>query len=288
MSSEDYVCKPDPKHIGYWICSEQHEGEHHPSSGRALRFVDAVTGMPCPTAYNRLCTIMDPDHRHVSSAFFSPPPFTADYEAQAAEIQAMAKAEEHWRKAALQTEAEIHDILAKALGYPLYGPGEPGYTEGQDNYVTGDHTATTLAMEMARKYSEAKSDVLYYAADLAETKSVPEAEQVATWLRGLAEEAREERIPEILRINLSEWCTCGHSIVEHLGWPVKHACNPCGASGIGENAYPNCARFEPLSEIVDKAQGHEAILELLAWWELRREHGGVVREIRRVLQEGKA
>lgn len=61
---------------------------------------------------------------------------------------------DHYKRAALRSESEIHDTLAKALGYPLYQPGEPGFSPDRDNYVTGDHTAASLALEAARRISE--------------------------------------------------------------------------------------------------------------------------------------
>jgi len=37
-------------------------------------------------------------------------------------------------------------------------------------------------------------------------------------------------------------CACGHDRLRHYNG--TGACNPCGASGIGEDAYPNCAEWE--------------------------------------------
>lgn len=53
-------------------------------------------------------------------------------------------------KALLTEHYEIECLLAEALGYEPYPPGSPGYSPDQVNYVTGDHTAVTLAMEAAR------------------------------------------------------------------------------------------------------------------------------------------
>lgn len=61
---------------------------------------------------------------------------------------------QHYYNAAVSTNNEVHDILAKALGYPLYQPGEPGYSPEQDNYITGDHVAESLAMEAAARIAE--------------------------------------------------------------------------------------------------------------------------------------
>jgi hypothetical protein len=61
---------------------------------------------------------------------------------------------DHFKNAAITNESDILDILAKALGYDLYKPGEPGYSPDRDNYVTGDHTAASLALEAARRISE--------------------------------------------------------------------------------------------------------------------------------------
>lgn len=49
---------------------------------------------------------------------------------------------------------ECESILARALGFPEYQPGEPGYSPNQTNYLTGDHTAVTLAMNVEDKLDE--------------------------------------------------------------------------------------------------------------------------------------
>lgn len=61
---------------------------------------------------------------------------------------------DHFRNAAIQAEHEIHDILAGALGYPLFQPGEPGHAEGMQNHITGDHVAASLAREAATRIVE--------------------------------------------------------------------------------------------------------------------------------------
>ena len=56
-----------------------------------------------------------------------------------------------WYRELQQFENELHDLMAEALGYPVYAPGEPGYSPDRPEYVTGDHTGMTLAMEAATK-----------------------------------------------------------------------------------------------------------------------------------------
>jgi hypothetical protein len=49
-------------------------------------------------------------------------------------------------------------------------------------------------------------------------------------------------------MNFAKWCTCGHDISAHRGGTGE--CNPCGASGVGEDAYPTCARFESIGSVM--------------------------------------
>ncbi len=69
-------------------------------------------------------------------------------------VMTLLRQREHYKNAAITSEHEIHDILAKALGYPVYEPGEPGYRPDQVNFVTGDHVAASLAIEAARRIAE--------------------------------------------------------------------------------------------------------------------------------------
>lgn len=62
-------------------------------------------------------------------------------------------------EATLKMSAEIEDTLAPALGFEPYPPGSPGYSPDQVNYVTGDHTAESLALLAARRL-RAVSEVL--------------------------------------------------------------------------------------------------------------------------------
>ena len=63
---------------------------------------------------------------------------------------------EFYLNAAVRAENEVHDVLAEALGYPVYAPGEPGYSDQQVNFITGDHTAASLAAEAAARLRETK------------------------------------------------------------------------------------------------------------------------------------
>lgn len=63
-----------------------------------------------------------------------------------------AEVERDWyREACVDLEHGIQYILASALGYPEFQPGEPGFSEDRTNYNIGDHTATSLAMEAASR-----------------------------------------------------------------------------------------------------------------------------------------
>ena len=64
---------------------------------------------------------------------------------------------EFYKQAAVNQNSTIHDVLAKALGYPEYQPGEPGYCAERTNYITGDHTAESLASEAAQRIGELES-----------------------------------------------------------------------------------------------------------------------------------
>lgn len=44
--------------------------------------------------------------------------------------------------------ADIENVLAEALGYPVGGPDYPG---GEGNYVVGEHDALTLAREASHE-----------------------------------------------------------------------------------------------------------------------------------------
>ena len=55
---------------------------------------------------------------------------------------------------------------------------------------------------------------------------------------------------------LSEWCACGHHVDEHR---ATGECNPCGAAGEGENAYPRCARFESLAVLRQHVQPNVSV-----------------------------
>lgn len=80
------------------------------------------------------------------------------------------------------------------------------------------------------------------------------------WVR--ANQPTEPAI-EPARLNLADWCTCGHHRSAHL---VTGVCNPCGASGIGVDAYPNCERFEavPLpTEPARCAPSREALVDAI-------------------------
>lgn len=59
----------------------------------------------------------------------------------------------------MKSQREIEDTLAPALGYPAYQPGEPGYSEDQVNYVTGDHTAESLAFEAADRIEQLREQL---------------------------------------------------------------------------------------------------------------------------------
>lgn len=57
-------------------------------------------------------------------------------------------------KNALSELAEVENLLADGLGYPRYRdtPRPPsGYPDAEDAFVTGEHTAVTLAMEARSK-----------------------------------------------------------------------------------------------------------------------------------------
>lgn len=61
---------------------------------------------------------------------------------------------EFYKRAAVKLNAEIEDTLAPALGFEPYPPGSPGYSEDQVNYITGDHTAESLAFHAAHHLLE--------------------------------------------------------------------------------------------------------------------------------------
>lgn len=54
---------------------------------------------------------------------------------------------------------ECETVLARALDFPAYQPGEPGYSPTQTNYITGAHTAVTLAVEAEDKIDELKDEL---------------------------------------------------------------------------------------------------------------------------------
>lgn len=59
--------------------------------------------------------------------------------------------------------AEIHDILAEALGYEKAPSAEEDPNcPCPDQYITGDHTSVTLAMEAARKIKGLKQVIDHY------------------------------------------------------------------------------------------------------------------------------
>lgn len=82
------------------------------------------------------------------------------------------------------------------------------------------------------------------------------------------------RPDEPQRINPAEWCDCGHHLSAHR--PTGE-CNPCGAVGVGEDAYPGCAQFVRLT--ADEPQrvqpSREAVWKSVVsgWREDFDEHG---------------
>jgi len=61
---------------------------------------------------------------------------------------------EFYHRAAMQQESEIEQTLAPVLGFEAFKPGEPGYSEDQVNYNTGDHVAESLAFAAAAKIEQ--------------------------------------------------------------------------------------------------------------------------------------
>lgn len=71
-------------------------------------------------------------------------------------------------------------------------------------------------------------------------------------------EIHDTDYPTVVRgPNWSPYCTCGHHQSEHRKGGDE--CNPCGANGEGEDASPNCARFESVSDVRPAERG-DAIL----------------------------
>ena len=84
---------------------------------------------------------------------------TAIDRAPSGEVIAALEAEVHrLRSGWIAEECELHDMMAKALGYSEYAPGEPGYSADRPQYITGDHTGMTLAAEAAKVLYEAVRD----------------------------------------------------------------------------------------------------------------------------------
>jgi len=87
----------------------------------------------------------DTAHRHVAELLLEEGLLTTGVDTGKAEF---------YKNAAIAQNGYIHDVLAKALGYRLYVEGEPGYSADRENYVTGDHTADSLALDAAAKLSQ--------------------------------------------------------------------------------------------------------------------------------------
>lgn len=64
------------------------------------------------------------------------------------------------RKIISQYEVDAELILSPVLGYPLFEPGSPGYSDQHLSYNVGDHVAQSLMMAAATKINELKdSDI---------------------------------------------------------------------------------------------------------------------------------
>lgn len=87
-------------------------------------------------------------------------------------------------RAAFTIEDEIQSTLAKALGYPEYEPGEPGYSPDGPSYVIGDHVAGSLALEAANAIAAVTAERDALAARLAAATSIL-AKKVEQSPRGL-------------------------------------------------------------------------------------------------------
>jgi len=72
----------------------------------------------------------------------------------AAGMAGLQEEREFYKRAALQQECDIEQILAPVLGFEAFKPGEPGYSEGMVNYNTGDHVAESLALAAAAKIEQ--------------------------------------------------------------------------------------------------------------------------------------
>ena len=90
-------------------------------------------------------------------------------------------AAEHYYRAAVITDAEVHDILAPALGFPEYEPGSPGYSPDRVNYVTGDHVAQSLADMAAGRLVAAHDSVWSSSSTARAATSRPAAMSASDW-----------------------------------------------------------------------------------------------------------
>lgn len=76
--------------------------------------------------------------------------------------EAVKKAAHHLKGRATEL-AEVHDILAEALGYEKAPSAEEDPNcPCPDQYITGDHTSVTLAMEAARRIKELRQVIDHY------------------------------------------------------------------------------------------------------------------------------
>ena len=120
-------------------------GDDTPTATRPLVFVDKATGEPCPTRDNRLCTILDEDHLHVSSAFFAPP------SAGAATVPA--QADDTLREALAEVLAEHSDTLPD-------GPDTYGRESDIFGCLCGRWSWDSNDSEADQRWAEHKADAV--------------------------------------------------------------------------------------------------------------------------------